>query len=233
LHGFDACTNHLITMTSRLVPMKKKSLPQVLAVATILVFPSVLASQNVIAHEERLYTIGDKDYWITVGSINEPVFIDDKSGAEAFIALADPADPLNSDSNGTTNVEGLEKTIKFEISAGDKKKEIEVEPAWQDPGHYEATFYPTIETTYNYRLFGAINNVTVSLDFQCALGEVGEEESQDNSTKQISEGVTLKAQRGGFGCPASRADVGFPEPYVSDNELVNMIKELSGNSTSK
>jgi hypothetical protein len=220
-------------MTSRLVPMKKKSLPQVLAVATILVFPSVLASQNVIAHEERLYTIGDKDYWITVGSINEPVFIDDKSGAEAFIALADPADPLNSDSNGTTNVEGLEKTIKFEISAGDKKKEIEVEPAWQDPGHYEATFYPTIETTYNYRLFGAINNVTVSLDFQCALGEVGEEESQDNSTKQISEGVTLKAQRGGFGCPASRADVGFPEPYVSDNELVNMIKELSGNSTSK
>jgi hypothetical protein len=213
--------------------MKKKSLPQVLAVATILVFPSVLASQNVIAHEERLYTIGDKDYWITVGSINEPVFIDDKSGAEAFIALADPADPLNSDSNGTTNVEGLEKTIKFEISAGDKKKEIEVEPAWQDPGHYEATFYPTIETTYNYRLFGAINNVTVSLDFQCALGEVGEEESQDNSTKQISEGVTLKAQRGGFGCPASRADVGFPEPYVSDNELVNMIKELSGNSTSK
>jgi hypothetical protein len=193
----------------------------------------VLASQNVIAHEERLYTIGDKDYWITVGSINEPVFIDDKSGAEAFIALADPADPLNSDSNGTTNVEGLEKTIKFEISAGDKKKEIEVEPAWQDPGHYEATFYPTIETTYNYRLFGAINNVTVSLDFQCALGEVGEEESQDNSTKQISEGVTLKAQRGGFGCPASRADVGFPEPYVSDNELVNMIKELSGNSTSK
>jgi hypothetical protein len=193
----------------------------------------VLASQNVIAHVERLYTIDDKDYWITVGSINEPVFIDDKSGAEAFIALADPADPLNSDSNGTTNVEGLEKTIKFEISAGDKKKEIEVEPAWQDPGHYEATFYPTIETTYNYRLFGAINNVTVSLDFQCALGEVGEEESQDNSTKQISEGVTLKAQRGGFGCPASRADVGFPEPYVSDNELVNMIKELSGNSTSK
>jgi hypothetical protein len=213
--------------------MKKKSLPQVLAVATILVFSSVLASQNVIAHEERLYTIGDKDYWITVGSINEPVFIDDKSGAEAFIALADPADPLNSDSNGTTNVEGLEKTIKFEISAGDKKKEIEVEPAWQDPGHYEATFYPTIETTYDYRLFGAINNVTVSLDFQCAPGGVGEEESQNNSTKQISEGVTLKAQRGGFGCPASRADVGFPEPYVSDNELVNMIKELSGNSTSK
>ena len=86
--------------------MGKKSLPQVLAIATILVFSSVLASQKVFAHEERLYTIGDKDYWITVGSINEPVFIDDKSGAEAFIALADPADPLNSDSNGTTRCRG-------------------------------------------------------------------------------------------------------------------------------
>jgi hypothetical protein len=213
--------------------MGKKLLPQILAIATILVFSSVLASQKVFAHEERLYTIGDKDYWITVGSINEPVFIDDKSGAEAFIALADPADPLNSDSNGTTDVEGLEQAIKFEISAGDKKKELQVEPAWQDPGHYEATFYPTIETTYNYRLFGTINNASISFDFQCVPGGVQGEESQDNSTKQISEGVTLKAQRGGFGCPASRADVGFPEPYVSDNELVNMIKELGGNSTSK
>lgn len=216
-----------------MTPMRKKSLPQVLALATVLVFSSVLATQNVVAHEERLYTIGDKDYWVTVGSINEPVFIDDKSGAEAFIALADPADPLNSDSNGTTNVDGLEQSIKFEISAGDKKKELQVEPAYQDPGHYEATFFPTIETTYNYTLFGTINNVSVSFDFQCVPGGVEGEESQDNSTKQISEGVTLKAQRGGFGCPASRADVGFPEPYVSNNELVNMIKELGGNSTSK
>ncbi len=100
-----------------------------------------------------------------------------------------------------------------------------MEPAWRDRGHYEATFYPTIETTYNYRLFGTINNVIVSLDYQCIPG--GPQEGlQENATKQISEGVTLKAQRGGFGCPASRADVGFPEPYVLDNELVNMIKVL-------
>jgi hypothetical protein len=220
-------------MISPFMVMEKKSLPQVLAIVTLLVFSSVLASQNVIAHEERLYTIGNKDYWITVGSINEPIFVDDKSGAEAFIALADPADPLNSNSNGTTNVEGLEQTIKFEISAGDKKKELQVEPAWQDPGHYEATFFPTIETTYNYTLFGTINNVSVSFDFHCVPGGVEGEELQDNSTKQILEGVTLKAQRGGFGCPSSRADAGFPEPYVSNNELVNMINELRGNSTSK
>src|SRR5262245_7853958 len=91
--------------------MKKRSLVEAITVAAILVTSSVLVSQSTFAHEERLYTIGDKDYWITVGSMNEPAFIDDKSGAEAFIAIADPANPLNSDSNGTTKVEGLEKDL--------------------------------------------------------------------------------------------------------------------------
>ena len=185
--------------------------------------------QNVFAHESRLYSIGNKDYWITVGSIGEPVFVDDKSGAEAFISTADPTNPLDSDANGTKMMEGLEKTLKFEISAGDKKKVFEIEPAWNDPGHYEAVFYPTVETTYTYRLFGTINNVTVSFDFQCKTSEG--EGQQENSTKQISEGVTQKAQRGGFGCIDSRGDVAFPEPYVSNNELVNMINKTKGNST--
>ena len=72
--------------------------------------------QTAVAHENRLYNIGGKDYWIAVGSVNEPVYVDDKSGAEAFISLADKSDPLNSDANGTTNVEGLEKSLKFEVS---------------------------------------------------------------------------------------------------------------------
>ena len=232
LEFFDSCTNDLILGT-KLIQYMKKKLVQHTAIATaIMMASSLLVISTAYGHEGRLYSIGGKDYWITVGSINEPVFVDDKSGAEAFISLADPSDPLNSDANGTKNVEGLEKTIKFEISAGDKKKELVVEPAWRDPGHYEATFYPTIETTYKYKLLGIINNVSVSLDYQCVPGGV-QEGAQENATEQISEGVTLKAQRGGFGCPASRADVGFPEPYVSDNELVSMIKELqkSQNST--
>ena len=184
--------------------------------------------QSLSAHESRLYTIGNQDYWITVGSIGEPVFVDDKSGAEAFIRKADPANPLDRNANGTQLIEGLEKTLKFEISAGDKNKVFEIEPAFNDPGNYEAVFYPTVETTYNYRLFGTINNVTISLDFQCQTAEG--EGQQDNSTKQISEEVTQKAQRGGFGCITSRADVAFPEPYISNEELVNMINQTKTNS---
>jgi hypothetical protein len=185
--------------------------------------------QDASAHENRLYGIGNKDYWITVGSINEPVFVDDKSGAEVFVKTADPSNPLDSNANGTKMVEGLEKDLKFEISAGDKNKTFAIEPAWNDPGHYEAVFFPTVETTYNYRLFGTINNVTLSLDFQCQNTEG--EGNQVNSTKQISEGVIQKAQRGGFGCITSRSDVSFPEPYVSNNELVGMLNQTRGNST--
>jgi hypothetical protein len=187
--------------------------------------------QDTSAHENRLYSIGNKDYWITVGSINEPVYVDDKSGAEAFIRSADPSNPLDRNANGTKMIEGLEKDLKFEISAGDKKKVFEIEPAFNDPGHYEAFFYPTIETAYKYRLFGTINNVTVDFDFQCQTTEG--EGSQDNSTKQISDGVVQKAQRGGFGCITSRADVSFPEPYISNNEIVGMLNQTKGNSTSK
>jgi hypothetical protein len=186
--------------------------------------------QDTWAHESRLYNIGNKDYWITVGSIGEPVYVDDKSGAEAFIRTADPSNPLDRNANGTKMIEGLEKDLKFEVSAGDKKKIFEIEPAFDDPGHYEAFFYPTIETTYNYRLFGTINNVTVNFDFQCQTTEG--EGTQDNSTKQISEGVVQKAQRGGFGCITSRTDVSFPEPYVSNNELVGMLNQTKGNPTS-
>jgi hypothetical protein len=165
-----------------------------------------------------------------VGSIGEPVYVDDKAGAEAFIRTADPSNPLDRNANGTKMIEGLERDLKFEVSAGDKKKIFEIEPAFDDPGHYEAFFYPTIETTYNYRLFGTINNVTVNFDFQCQTTEG--EGNQDNSTKQISEGVVQKAQRGAFGCITSRTDVSFPEPYLSNNELVGMLNQSKANSTS-
>lgn len=200
-----------------------------IALISILIGGSTSTAQYVSAHESRLYNIGNKDYWVTVGSINEPVFVDDKSGAEVFIRSADPANPLDRNANGTKMIEGLERNLKFEVSAGDKKNIFEIEPAFNDPGHYEAVFYPTIETTYNYNLFGTINNVTLSLDFQCQTAEG--EGKQDNSTKQISDGVTQKAQRGGFGCITSRTDVAFPEPYISNNELVNMINQTKGNST--
>jgi hypothetical protein len=194
--------------------------------ATILVSSGGI--QNVaFAHQRQLFTIGDKDYLFVVGSINEPVYIDDKSGVELSAYWPDPSDPVNSMANGTKPIEGLEKMLKVEISAGDKRKVLEFEPAFMEPGHYEAPFFPTIETTYNYTLFGDINGTAFNTTWTCSpAGGEGVEPISDNSTVRISENVTRKSTIGSFGCPLPRSDAGFPEPYMSNNEIVKKLTQL-------
>ena len=47
-------------------------------------------SQIAHAHQIQLFNIGGKDYLFVVGSVNEPVFIDDKSGVDFFAYTPDP-----------------------------------------------------------------------------------------------------------------------------------------------
>ena len=142
---------------------------------------------------------------------------------------------MNSQSNNTKAVEGLEKTLKVELSAGPKKKVMQFEPAFRDPGHYEAPFYPTVQTTYSYRLFGTVNNTPVNLTFTCSPAGGGEAQGTNNSTVKISDSVERKGLAGGFGCPESRSDVAFPEPYMSNTEIQNKLAAMGttagGNNT--
>jgi hypothetical protein len=49
--------------------------------AAILVLFSIGILQNVVfVHQRELFTIGDKDYLFVVGSIDEPLYVDQKSG---------------------------------------------------------------------------------------------------------------------------------------------------------
>ena len=178
------------------------------------------------AHQRQLFTIGDKDYLFVVGSAGEPVFIDDKSGVEMFVYKPDPADPMNSSANGTMPIEGLEKNLKVEVTAGNKSKIFDLEPAFRDPGHYEAPFFPTIETTYSYRIFGDINGTSFDTTWTCTPGGGEAKPISDNSTLKISDDVTRKGIMGGFGCPESREDASFPEIYISNNEIVKRLDKL-------
>lgn len=183
------------------------------------------------AHQRQLFTIGNKDYLIVIGSLNEPVFVDDKTGVDFRVLNADPSDPMNSSAKGAIPVEGLEKTLKVELSAGGKTKEMPLEPVFRDPGHYSAAFYPTVQTTYGYRIFGTINNTPVNLSFACTpAGEAGAQ--ANNSTTQISPGVTSKGLAGGFGCPQARTDVGFPEPYTSNVQASASLAKVQGDIAS-
>jgi hypothetical protein len=194
-----------------------------LALAALVSLVSV--TPQAFAHERQLYTIGDQDYLIVIGSLNEPLFVDDKSGVDLRVVTADPNNPMNSSAAGAVPVEGLDQTLQVEVGAGNKTKVMQLEPAFGEPGAYEAAFYPTVATTLTYRLFGTINNTPVDLTFTCTpTGEAGA--SADNSTVPISNGVVRKGIEGGYGCPAPVSDAGFPEPLMSNHEITTTLEQL-------
>ena len=210
--------------------ISKNFMASAVAISTItMLLVAFLGTQIVSAHETRLYTIGDQDYLFVVGSINEPVYVDDRSGVTASVSFSDPTDPMNSQANGTIPVEGL--TLKADVSAGGNNMTLDLEPAFGEEGAYEAVFYPTIATTYSYAVYGDINGTAFRDTFTCS--PAGESEpAQDNSTVTISDGVTRIGQAGGFGCIESRADISFPEQYISNYELQQMINGSGGSSNS-
>jgi hypothetical protein len=169
------------------------------------------------AHERQLINIGGTDYLFVVGSIGEPIVVDDKTGVELRIKIADPKAPTDSAAQGAKPVEGLEQTLKVEISAGEKKKIFDLAPAYKDPGVYKAVFFPTIETALAYRLIGTINNIPVDLSFVC--GAEGSVAVEDKSEVKLGEGVTRKYKNGQFGCPLAKGALGFPEMAMSIHDV--------------
>jgi hypothetical protein len=202
-----------------------------IATVAILLLSSSCILQNVaFAHQRQLFTIGDKDYLFVVGSLGEPLYIDQKSGVDFSAFWPDPSDPVNSRANGSKPIEGLENILKVEVVAGDKNKTFDFEPAFMNPGHYEAPFFPTVETTYNYTLFGVINGTNFRATWTCSPAGGEGTLISNNSTVEISPNVTRKSMMGSFGCPQPLSEAGFPEPMMSNQEIVKKLAEI-GNVT--
>ncbi len=193
----------------------------ILLIATILVAPSV---QTSLAHQRALFNIDDKDYLFVIGSANEPIFVDDKTSVVLEAIYPNATNPTDSAANGTQPITGLEDMLRVEILAGDKNMTSNLEPAFGEIGSYESdVFYPTVPTTFDYRLFGNINGTNFDVIFSCT--PEGEQRASDNSTVEISENVVRKALIGGYGCPEDRA--GFPEPYTSQYQISQELNTTS------
>ena len=198
----------------------------IVTVAILLLSSSCILQNVAFAHQRQLFTIGDKDYLFVVGSLGEPLYIDQKSGVDFSAFWPDPSDPVNSRANGSKPIEGLENMLKVEVVAGDKNKTFDFEPAFMNPGHYEAPFFPTVETTYNYTLFGVINGTNFRATWTCSPAGGEGTLISNNSTVEISPNVTRKSMMGSFGCPRPLSEAGFPEPMMSNQEIVQKIAEL-------
>lgn len=177
------------------------------------------------AHQHATYTIGGKDYSIVIGSLNEPIVVDDKTGLDLTVAETGSAMSHADDGHDEAGsaVTGLEETLKVELIAGEKKLVQELSPAYGKPGSYKTTFYPTVATTFSYRLFGTINDTPVDLLFTCTP-EGATRAEDDHTAKQISEGVVQTSIGGGFGCALEKEALGFPEQSAS---LANLASSSS------
>lgn len=171
------------------------------------------------AHETQEFEIGGEHYQFVVGSLNEPVVVDDKTGVYVSVTMPEHSGMAANDHHGTAGaVEGLEETLQVEISAGDAKKVLDLAPIHGEAGAYRAPFYPTVATTYSYRFFGTINDTPVDLTFSCNPAGHGTAE-EDTNEVEISDGVTRVSKTGAFGCPSPKEDMGFPEASATVRSL--------------
>src|SRR4029077_11345623 len=154
------------------------------------------------------------------GSLNEPFIVDNISGVDLRVSRV-PGPGGHGASDATSNstpVTGLERTLKVELAAGDKKETLPFDPSDKTPGSYTANFIPTVQTTYSYRIFGTLSSIPIDLTFACVPGDVSET-AEDNSQVKVSGVVTRLNKIGAFSCPTAREALGFPEPALSSYEL--------------
>ena len=182
-------------------------LPTIAFLAGILIFS--LTAGNAFAHMRQLLTIGGKQYLLEVGSVNEPVYVGDKSGVDFFAWTPDPKDPLNDTAKGITNVTGLDKTITAIVSAGPTSKTLDFTPDPANTAHYTATFFPGAQTTYTYTLTGKVNNTPIHISYKCVPG-AGDDTPGNKTKATISSGIVRDGVAGGFGCPLPRAPATVP-----------------------
>jgi len=110
-----------------------------------------LTAAPALAHQGK--DLGD--YHVEVGFQTEPAIVDQMNALEFFATAKDG-----------TGVEGLEKTVKFEVQAGGKTKAIDIEPVEGDPGHYLGAIMPTLIGDYVFHMTGKINDLTVDEKFE-------------------------------------------------------------------
>lgn len=106
------------------------------------------------AHEHR--TVVDDTYELTIGFLDEPAYVNLKNGLSLRVVTVDGEKP----------VEGLVDTLEAEVIYGDQSMELQLEPVFNDPGHYRAIFFPTATGAYTFHITGEIEGNEIDETFE-------------------------------------------------------------------
>jgi hypothetical protein len=113
--------------------------PVVVAAIVAIAFGLSVAG-SASAHAQRTVD----GFAFSVGFINEPVFVGDRSGLEFFVTRDGQA------------IEGLERTLHAQVTYGTNVRDLPVSARAGVPGAYESAFIPTAAGSYTFRITGTL-----------------------------------------------------------------------------
>jgi hypothetical protein len=122
--------------------------------AAFVAFAMLIVTIDVASAHEHCH-VGD--YEFVVGFLNEPAINEEPNGLDLRVSKGE--------GDQATPVEGVEKTLKAEVSNGGQTMPLTISPAFNKPGSYKADFIPTAEGDYTFHVFGTINGQAVDEKF--------------------------------------------------------------------
>ena len=159
------------------------------ALALLIVSPAGDAS----AHERR--TVAGK-YTFVVGFITEPVFLEEPNGIDLRVTDAQTNQP----------VEGVDRTLRADVTAGGETKTVALRARFNMPGAYTADVIPTRGGQWVFRFHGEIEGTPIDERFESGPGRFNE--------------------------PQSKAEIEFPVKLPSTAQLAEQIARLDPSESS-
>ena len=125
------------------------------------------STDSALAHEHRTVLT---NYEFVVGWLNEPALAYEPNGLSLRITLFPNGVPEEESEEAEAEgqpVEGLEETLQAEIIAGGgaQTRELSLDPAFNDPGHYESVIIPTVPGDYTFHIFGDLEGQEIDESF--------------------------------------------------------------------
>ena len=125
--------------------------------AVLFALALVLAGTGVaLAHESR--AVGK--YKFVVGFLNEPALLNQPNSLDFRVTVSDTAKP----------VEGLDQTVKVEVTSGASTMPLALTARFGQPGAYNANFIPTRAGSYIFHFTGQIEGTTIDEKFESGPG---------------------------------------------------------------
>jgi hypothetical protein len=132
--------------------MQKKLLVSALLLALMAL---ILNFQSAFAHES--ITVGD--YEIVYGWVNEPAIAGQLNGVEIFInnTSSGEAQPVEAD---------MINSLVVALHYGTEIRPLTLDPVFDTPGAFDATFIPTIPGLYSLKFSGMLGDTPVDVDVE-------------------------------------------------------------------